>query len=121
MFLCTQNLFLKKKKKNRLEIVRIASINNTTQILLAACRRFAMVTISDNGPFVGPNAFRRSTIQQKQFIIIIIIITIYFSTNSVFASFNLSCIISKNCEKFTIYDLPFVNMIHECVSTLFRK
>ena len=34
------------------------------------CRRFAIVRISDNGPF------RRSTIPQKQFIIIIIIIII---------------------------------------------
>ena len=45
------------------------------QILLAACRRFAMVRISDNGPWleIRPNLVRRSTIPQKQFIIIIII------------------------------------------------
>ena len=47
------------------------------QILLATCRRFAMVRISDNGPDwleIRLNAFRRSTMLQKQFIISIMVI-----------------------------------------------
>ena len=51
------------------------------QILLLACRRFAIGSISGNCPdWISGFTFNRSTISQKQFIIIIIITTIIVIT-----------------------------------------
>ena len=48
------------------------------QILVAACLRFAMVRIPDNGP--GWKSGRRSTIPQKHFMMMIIIIKVYLAS-----------------------------------------
>ena len=50
--------------------------NFIQQSLLAACRRFEMVRISDNDPgwIWGVNAFHRSTVLQKQFVITLIML-----------------------------------------------
>ena len=49
----------------------ITTCTPEVQTLLAACRRFAMVRISDNGPVwkLGVNVFCESNIPQKQFTI----------------------------------------------------
>ena len=95
---------------------RLKSGSAQVQILLAACRRFVMVRISDNGP-----SFHRSTIPQKQFIIIIINITstlnkkkinkqmnkteikdFFKATRSYVDDVISTCKISPNCENASI-------------------
>ena len=73
------------------------------QTLLAACQWFAMVRISDNVPaWKKQNAFRRSTIPQKQFIILIIIIIIIIIKNIAKSFFPHKTACMKQCWKWTV-------------------
>ena len=117
------------------------------QILLTMCWRFAMVRISDNWE-IRLNTFCKSTIPQKQFIIIIIIIVFYefrececvderikwylhyFQLKLSKAQLTIPCfflildfllLLRKHCQsykKFTIKNIP---IILKTATTLFKQ
>ena len=70
------------------------------QILLAACQRFSLVRIFDNGPWleIGPNLVRRSAIPQKQFIVIITIRQCTYLSITPVIEFRLTNIPSDGCN-----------------------